>query len=220
MENPFKIYCAGPLFNPQERKEMAEIAEVLRSSGYSVFLPQEDGLEFAQLFPVFLNRDFDAKEAQKILNLAIFSLDVFEVMDSDGLILNMNGRVPDEGAMVEAGIAWSHNKPIVIFNSDDRSLLQGSCNPLVVGLSNFEVVSEYSQIPVKFQDKFSQMSDKIIQGDSFQFEDTKDKGKTISEYINTQRNQGELAELLITLFGNELCSKDQKLNGTNLNTQQ
>lgn len=199
---------------------MAEIANVLRASGYAVFLPQEDGLEFARLFPTFLERGFETKEAQKVLNLAIFSLDVFEVIDSDGLILNMNGRVPDEGAMVEAGIAWSHNKPVVIFNNDDRSLLQGSCNPLVVGLSNFEVISEYSQIPVKFKHRFSQLGEKVISGSAFQFEGTKDKGKAISEYINEQRNQDELAELLITLFGVEPCLKAQTLNGTNPNTQQ
>lgn len=219
MDNLFKIYCAGPLFNPQERKEMAEIANALRGSGYAVFLPQEDGLEFARLFPAFLERGCSNDEAEKILNLAIFSLDVFQVIDSDGLILNMNGRVPDEGAMVEAGIAWSHNKPIVIFNSDDRSLLQGACNPLVVGLSNFEVVSEYSEIPVKFKERFSQLGDKIIREKAFQFEETNNKGKTISDYIDSRRNQEELAELLITLFGGTRCTNSQNGNDTNPNTQ-
>ena len=220
MKSLFKIYCAGPLFNPQERKEMAEIADVLRASNYDVFLPQEDGLEFARLLPVFLERGFDTKEAQNILNLAIFSLDVFQVIDSDGLILNMNGRVPDEGAMVEAGIAWAHNKSVVIFNSDDRSLLQGASNPLVVGLSNFEIVTEYSQIPVKFKERFSQLGDKIIREGAFQFEDTKGKGKVISEYITLQRNQDELAELLIKLFGGTPCTNDQNMNGINHNMQQ
>jgi nucleoside 2-deoxyribosyltransferase len=220
VDNLFKIYCAGPLFNPQERNEMAEIANVLRGSGYSVFLPQEDGLEFARLLPAFLERGHSNTEAQKILNLAIFSLDVYQVLDSDGMILNMNGRVPDEGAMVEAGIAWAHNKPIVIFNSDDRSLLQGVCNPLVVGLSNFEVVSEYSEIPAKFKERFSQMGDRIIREKAFQFEETKDKGKTISDYMNCQRNHEELAELLITLFGGTPCINNQNESGTHPNTQQ
>ena len=39
--------------------------------------------------------------------------------------------------MVEAGIAWAHNKAIVIFRSDSRSLIEGNCNPLVLGLSDF-----------------------------------------------------------------------------------
>jgi nucleoside 2-deoxyribosyltransferase len=219
MDNLFKIYCAGPLFNPQERNEMAEIANTLRGSGYSVFLPQEDGLEFARLLPAFLERGHSNSEAQKILNLAIFSLDVYQVIDSDGMILNMNGRVPDEGAMVEAGIAWAHNKPIVIFNSDDRSLLQGACNPLVVGLSNFEVISEYSKIPAKFKERFSQLGDNIIREKAFQFEETKNKGKTISDYINSQGNHEELTELLITLFGGTPCTNGRIGNDTHPNTQ-
>ena len=40
-----KIYCAGPLFNPIEQIEMANIASALEESGYKVFLPQRDGLE-------------------------------------------------------------------------------------------------------------------------------------------------------------------------------
>jgi nucleoside 2-deoxyribosyltransferase len=206
----FKIYCAGPLFNPVERNEMFVISKVLKEANFSVFLPQEDGLEFARLFPVFLDRGCRQKEAQQILNYAIFSLDVYQVIDSDGLILNMNGRVPDEGAMVEAGIAWANNKPIVIFNNDDRSLVQGTCNPLVIGLSNFEIVTEYKQIPVKFKELFSRSSEKIIRNKPFPFEATKDKGKTISEYITAKKDQDEIAELLINLFGEDLCEKGQR----------
>lgn len=216
----FKIYCAGPLFNPIERKEMLAISNTLKDAGFSVFLPHEDGLEFARLFPTFLERGFQQNDAQKILNHAIFSLDVYEVIDADGLVLNMNGRVPDEGAMVEAGIAWANNKPIVIFNSDDRSLVQGVCNPLAMGLSNFEVISEYQQIPVKFTDLFSQSGEKIIRNEDFPFEETKNKGKAISEYISNQKNQNEIAELLINLFGEDLCTKGQRRSCVDHNMQQ
>ena len=216
----FKIYCAGPLFNPIERHEMCLIADVLKNGGFSVFLPQEDGLEFARLFPAFLERGFQPREAQKILNYAIFSLDVFQIIDSDGLVLNMNGRVPDEGAMVEAGIAWANNKPIVIYNSDDRSLVQGVCNPLVMGLSDFQVVSSYQQIPEEFVRLFSQRGEKILQNQVFPFDDANNKGKTISEYISKQKNQNEIADLLIDLFGDELCSKGQRRNGIRQDMQQ
>jgi len=209
MENSFKIYCAGPLFNPVERQEMAVIADVLKKSGFSVFLPQEDGLEFAHLFPLFVKRGIDVKLAQKLLNLAIFSLDVFEIIDSRGLVLNMNGRVPDEGAMVEAGIAWTNNKPIVIFNSDERTLIQGNCNPLVLGLSDFEVITTYDEIPTTFEKKFKELGDKVIQNKDFQFEEKKKKGKTIREHMNNKENKYDLAELLINLFGEELCIKGQ-----------
>ena len=50
----YKIYCAGPLFNPKEQEEMGQIASVLECKGYSVFLPQRDGLEFASSSLAFL----------------------------------------------------------------------------------------------------------------------------------------------------------------------
>jgi hypothetical protein len=103
----YKIYCAGPLFNPKEREEMDNIAVALECSGYSVFLPQRDGLEFSRLLPVLLQRNVSAEDATKILNNAIFCLDVFHITDSHGLVLNMNGRVPDEGAMEEISSAFS-----------------------------------------------------------------------------------------------------------------
>ena len=100
-----KIYCAGPLFNPKEREDMNGIATALEAAGYSVFLPQRDGLELARLLPILTEKGRSAEEASLVLNNAIFSLDVFELIHSAGVMLNINGRVPDEGAMVEAGIA-------------------------------------------------------------------------------------------------------------------
>ena len=93
---------------------MACIAGALEKAGYTVFLPQRDGLELARLLPKLIEKGLSAEKASKILNRAIFDVDVFQIIDSQGLILNMNGRVPDEGAMVEAGIAWSHKKQLDI----------------------------------------------------------------------------------------------------------
>mgnify|MGYP003981738111 CR=1 FL=1 len=49
-------------------------------------------------------------------------------------MLNINGRVPNEGTVVEAGIAWNAGKKIVIYKTDLRTLLKGSDNPLLSGL--------------------------------------------------------------------------------------
>lgn len=203
----FRIYCAGPLFNPIERDEMGQIAEALDSSGYSVFLPQRDGLEFAQILPQLLSRGISECESKYILNNAIFSLDVFQVMSCDGLILNMNGRVPDEGAMVEAGIAWSHDKPIVIFRSDVRSLVEGSCNPLIMGLSDFASVSDYQDISTAFDDKFSGMLPGLTEHSSF--DASLRKGERISEYLIKRRNEEDITELLVKLFGEPSCPNTQ-----------
>ena len=155
-----KIYCAGPLFNIKEKEEMAEIAIALENRGYKVFLPHRDGFEFANLSQSFCQLGISEKEANLLLNKAIFTLDVYQVLDSNGLILNINGRVPDEGAMVEAGIAWNAGKKVVIYKNDARTLINGSDNPLLLGLSNFLTVSNIDAIPDVFDNHFSKVNDK------------------------------------------------------------
>ncbi len=206
----YKIYCAGPLFNPKEREEMWNIAVALESSGYSVFLPQRDGLEFARLLPVLLERDFSIGIAQQMLNKAIFCLDVFHVMNSHGLLLNMNGRVPDEGAMVEAGIAWAHNKVLVVFRNDDRSLIEGNCNPMVLGLSDFESVSKYEDIPLAFNGKFSDLEEESSSFNNTRFETAKQNGKEISNYLASKKSATDITELLIGLFGERVCRNSEE----------
>lgn len=209
-----KIYCAGPLFNPKEREEMQSLASALEDGGYSVFLPQRDGLEFAELFPLFLKRGIPAHEAQSILNMAIFSLDVFQIIDSEGLLLNMNGRVPDEGAMVEAGIAWAHNKVVVIFRNDSRSLIEGNCNPLVLGLSDFTWVSSYESIADAFAVRFAVVAEREMLGREPSFEAATKSGKEISDYLLSQKSRGDIADLLIELFRERIWQASRDLKGS------
>jgi len=188
-----------------ERKEMAQLAKVLEDAGYSVFLPQRDGLEFAELFPLFLQRGVPAPDAQKILNMAIFSLDVFQIINSDGLLLNMNGRVPDEGAMVEAGIAWANNKVVVVFRSDSRSLIEGNCNPLVLGLSDFSFIATYDDVVHAFEMRFSTAAEDRLLAREGQFDAAARTGKAISDCLASHRSGDDVAELLISLFGERTC---------------
>jgi len=182
----------------------------LKSAGYSVFLPQEDGLKFASLLPVLTDRGVSTGEATKILNLAIFSLDVFEIMRCDGLLLNMNGRVPDEGAMVEAGIAWSHDKTVVIFKSDDRSLIYGSCNPMVMGLADFEFVSAYAEIPRAFDRRIVETESANRASASSRFETANEKGEAISHCLGSRGSLEDITELLIRLFLEKSCLSQEE----------
>jgi len=220
-KSQYKIYCAGPLFNPKEKEEMEQIATVLENAGYSVFLPQRDGLEFAELFPFFLEKGVPSQRALSILNMAIFSLDVFQIMDGAGLLLNMNGRVPDEGAMVEAGIAWAHNKVVVIFKSDSRSLIQGNCNPLVLGLAEFSFVDSYNDIARAFETKLSAAVSNFLQAKEPVFQNATIKGKEISSYLSAQRPNHDIADLLINLFGDKAwnISEELKKNYSQVSTQ-
>jgi nucleoside 2-deoxyribosyltransferase len=202
---PHKIYCAGPLFNPKEREEMEEIAAVLEKAGYIVFLPHRDGLEFALLFPSLVQKGVETQKAKEILNKAIFSLDVFQINDSNGLILNLNGRVPDEGAMVEAGIAWACNKVIVTFKCDSRSLIEGICNPMILGLSNFAFVTKYEDIPQIFHAEFSKVDENLTLSRPPYFDSTAKDGKEISEFLALRKPGGDITDLLIKLFRERTC---------------
>ncbi|HED37272.1 MAG TPA: nucleoside 2-deoxyribosyltransferase [Ignavibacteria bacterium] len=196
-----KIYCAGPLFNPKEKEEMQEIATILENNGFDVFLPHRDGFEFVNLSESFIKLGVSDNNAKLILNKAIFTLDVFQVIDSDGLILNINGRVPDEGAMVEAGIAWNAGKTIVIFKNDARTLINGNDNPLLLGLANFNVANEISSIPSIFNKLFLKDGDKknkII--DNSRIEKIFKKGQLIFELSNKSENSDELCNQLINIL--------------------
>lgn len=144
---PKRVYCAGPLFNEPERYEMEAIAAALRASGFEPWVPHADGLEFAKVQPYLAEEGYDAASAGKLLHEAIFALDVYQVVLGCGsLVLNVNGRVPDEGAVSEAAMAWTLGKPMVIYKADARSKVAGRDNPLVAGLTGFTTIDEIRSI--------------------------------------------------------------------------
>lgn len=126
---------------------MSAIAANLRRSGFEPFLPHADGLEFAKVQPYLATQGFDAATVGRLLHEAIFALDVYQVVAGCGsLVMNMNGRVPDEGAVSEAAMAWMLGKPVVIFKADARTKVSGRDNPLLIGLSDFHTVDEIEQL--------------------------------------------------------------------------
>jgi nucleoside 2-deoxyribosyltransferase len=143
-----RVYCAGPLFNARERAEMDSISSVLEQAGFSTFLPHRDGLEFAQLKPALEQCGASPNEAVSMLNKAIFALDTYQLLRRcDVIVANLNGRVPDEGTVVEATLAWHSGKPLILFKTDVRSMLNGSDNPMVTGLGDFETIDDLSALP-------------------------------------------------------------------------
>jgi nucleoside 2-deoxyribosyltransferase len=138
---PYRIYCAGPLFNPSERAEMEMLAETLEQAGFSTFLPHRDGFLFGPIVADLVKAGYALDVAQWMVRRAIFALDVHQaLMACDGMVVNLNGRVPDEGAVAEAAMAWTVGKAVVLFKDDARSKIDGFDNPLVAGLGGFRLV--------------------------------------------------------------------------------
>jgi nucleoside 2-deoxyribosyltransferase len=143
-----RIYCAGPLFNPSERAEMEMLAETLELAGFKTFLPHRDGFLFEAIVPDLVRAGYPLDVAQWMARQAIFALDVYQVLVScEGTVVNLNGRVPDEGAVVEGAMAWTVGKAVVLFKDDARSKIDGLDNPLVAGLGAFRLVGRSEELP-------------------------------------------------------------------------
>jgi len=119
-----KVYFAGPMFNQSEKEFNLKITKVLEDCGYQVFLPQRDGIEAAKL---------EGKTEEELIKM-IFALDAGEVKKADIVFMNLDGRVPDEGACVELGIAYGIGKRCYGFKTDTRSVEHGlDLNPMISG---------------------------------------------------------------------------------------
>lgn len=188
-----QVYCAGPLFNESERREMSEIAAGLEAAGYDTFLPHRDGLEFARLLPELQRIAPSPSNADVILQRAIFSLDVFQLLTrSEAIVANLNGRVPDEGTVIEAALAWMAGKAVVLYKNDARTVLNGSDHPMLLALGDFRLVSELDEVP-------RAVDEQIRAGHKDRVSTLLEAGRRIAEV--RQPSRGGIAAALVTLAG-------------------
>jgi nucleoside 2-deoxyribosyltransferase len=190
-----RVYCAGPLFNDSERQEMENIATVLERGKMSTFLPHRDGLEFARLRPALGSLGVGESQAGNMLSRAIFSLDVYQLLQNcDAVVANLNGRVPDEGTVVEASLAWHAGKPLVLYKADSRSMLEGSDNPMLVGLGGFCVHGEMASLAHAVELQIAACSDRRVS-------DVLDLGARVARLTQDAVDDRALAASLKVLLG-------------------
>jgi nucleoside 2-deoxyribosyltransferase len=127
-----KIYFAGPLFSIAERNYNQELASKIENHHFEVFLPQRDGAELDQ--PPFDHMTPSER------NRAIFNLDIEQVLACDIFLFVLDGRVPDEGACFELGIAYNQKKHkdspkhIIGLHTDMRaSFIDSKLNAMIEG---------------------------------------------------------------------------------------
>ena len=125
------VYFAGPLFSEAERAFNLRLTERLEQANFEVFLPHRDGAERDKAPYDQLSED----ERQR----AMFELDKRKIFECDIFLFALDGRVPDEGACVELGLAHAHKelldtkkKLLVGLHTDSRAAFLGSkLNPMV-----------------------------------------------------------------------------------------
>ena len=126
------IYFAAPLFCDGEQSFNRNLAEKLEEQGYDVFLPQRDGIESKQ-------PGFDQMATDE-LHQNIFRIDRDKILESDIFLVILDGRVPDEGACVELGIAYTQkflqnsSKLLIGLHTDKRSAFpDAKLNAMILG---------------------------------------------------------------------------------------
>jgi len=133
-----KLYIAGPLFSHAELEFNEKIDIFLRNLGFETFLPQRDGYLLADLLDQYSNK-------QEAID-TIFYKDVEEIKNCDAVLFVLDGRVPDEGACVEVGLAYAFDKECIGFKSDSRSLMGDMDNPLLVGVLKGRIAKSFSEL--------------------------------------------------------------------------
>ena len=197
-----RIYCAGPIFNSSERAEMEILAEALEQAGFTTFLPHRDGFLYGAIVPDLTKAGYPLEVAQWLARQAIFALDVYQVLVTcDGTVVNLNGRVPDEGAVVEGAMAWTVGKAVVLFKDDARSKIDGLDNPLVAGLGGFRLVNHSDDVPRALTRALEEHPPVPLQVDSLPATTRQiaERGQRLFESYEAD-NTGELIRSIIAVF--------------------
>ncbi len=124
------IYFAGPLFSKAEKEFNQKLTGKLERVGFEVFLPQRDGVTGDK--PPY---DKMSREERR---KAMFNLDKERILKSDIFLFILDGRVPDEGACVELGIAYCQKelqqkkKLLIGLKTDSRAVqIATELNPMI-----------------------------------------------------------------------------------------
>ena len=191
-----KIYCAGPLFNEPEKEEMAAIAAQLESAGHETFLPQRDGFELSEVGRELDALQMDSIDIDDLLHRAIFCLDVYKLLGwSEAVVANLNGRVPDEGTVVEAALAWHARMPIVLYKNDARAPFRGADNPMLSCLAALRTVAAIADLP-------QALSDQLASDHRRRIEETLALGEQIARAAESETDTRSLTSALMGLMGN------------------
>jgi nucleoside 2-deoxyribosyltransferase len=162
-----RIYCSVPLFCAEEVGGMNAIAKVLEKAGFQTFLPHRDGLE--AYIMRFRNSSFTSTISgiRTRVDYAIFSLDVYELIERcNALVCNLNGRVSDEGMIVEAALAYAADKPLILFKDDARAPFGGYDNSMLTSLAHGKIVKNLKELPAALRKEMSHKIDSVpLSGD-------------------------------------------------------
>ena len=104
-------------------------------------------------FAAPLFNEMELKRNKEITKkLRSWGYDIEGIKKCDILIFFLDGRVPDEGACVELGMAYAWNKICLGYKTDDRCLdFTGTDNLFIEGCMNFEISHNLNELKSKLE---------------------------------------------------------------------
>ncbi len=154
------IYFAAPLFCKAEQTFNMKLTEKLEELGFTIFLPQRDGVESSK--PPY------SEMAIEELRQSIFAIDRDKVLEADIFLFVLDGRVPDDGACVELGMAYTQkyllkrDKLIIGLHTDMRgafAFLDAKLNPIILG--SFDDIVEDENALIAILEKYEQTKPEV-----------------------------------------------------------
>jgi hypothetical protein len=139
------------MFSVGDLREMQDISDALEAAGYETYLPERDGLEVGKVMAILHQPGLPSGLIQGGIDMVrrwVFALDVYQLLGRCGsVVFNLDGRVPDDGSVVETAAAFASGKPIVIYKTTPVTMLAGEDNPMVQYLSPVPYVDDLKAIP-------------------------------------------------------------------------
>ena len=142
------------------------MAAALQAAGFVCYVPQNNGIEVAAV--VQLLNDPSLQQGTMLeppvldrcmawVTRAVVALDVYQTIEAcQCTVLNLDGRVPDEGSLVESTLAWCVGHPVVPYKTSAITELDGHDNPMIGALSGWaSVPSDPASVVVAVQDAVS-----------------------------------------------------------------
>ena len=147
-----KVFISGPMFSPADLWEQKQIKNVVEAAGFTTYYAPEDGIEDEELIadlqsPLMASANY--RQAALVVQRIGWTLDIYmATFGCDAMVMNMNGRVPDEGSVVEAANAYACGMPLVLYKDTSITMWGPFDNPMVAALTaNWTPVTSYEAIP-------------------------------------------------------------------------
>ena len=114
--------------------------------------PGRDGIELAQVMGDINAPPLPADVMQLVMPFVrklVFAVDVYQLLDRcRSVVFNLDGRVPDDGSVMEAAVGWTAGLPVVIYKTTPVTMLGGQDNPMVAGLAmRWTDVADVADLP-------------------------------------------------------------------------